>query len=256
LGVIGYVIEVGSAPGRKDLGSVTVPTREISIPGIANRIHFVRVRALTTSGAGPASNEVVVQVGSRLTCDDPPRAPTLVAHSFGNMVKLSWSTDGDEVPTGYLLDVGMLAGRADVLTAQFGADVTTVWAPAPNGTYAFRLRAVNACGASKFAPDATTNVGGTAPALPGAPVGVKLEVSGRSMLVTWSPPFTGGAVTRYVIELTNARGLAVVTIDTSNITTAFMYDDVPPGEYYVRVRAANDAGAGALSNRVSVDIDP
>jgi predicted phage tail protein len=256
LGVIGYSVEVGSAPGRKDLGSTTVATREISIPGIANRMYFVRVRALKTSGAGPPSNERVVQIGNFVTCKDPPRAPTLVAQAFGNMVKLSWSVVGGEAPTGFLLDVGTSPGQTNVLTAQFAASTTTVWAPSANGTYAFRLRAVNACGASKFAPDATVNVGGTTPALPGPPVGVKVNVSGASMLVTWSPPLTGGATTRYVIEVTDVKQLPVVTIDTRNTIRAFMYDGVPPGEYSVRVRAANVAGAGALSTRVSVVIEP
>jgi hypothetical protein len=256
LGVTGYSVEIGSAPGRKDFGSMKVSTREVSIPGIANRLYFVRVRALKTSTAGPPSHERVVQIGNSVTCGDPPRAPTLLAQAFGNMVKLSWSLGGGAAPTGYLLDVGTALGQIDVLTAQYPASTTTVWAPSTNGTYAFRLRAANVCGASSFAPDTTVTVGGTTSALPGAPVGVNAEVSGPSMLVTWSPPTTGGATTRYVIELINAKQLPVVTIDTRNITRAFMYDGIPPGEYFVRVRAANLAGAGALSNRVSVVIEP
>jgi hypothetical protein len=62
LDVIGYVIEVGSAPSRKDLGSMTVSARDIAIPGIVNRIYFVRVRAANAAGFGRASNRVTVVI--------------------------------------------------------------------------------------------------------------------------------------------------------------------------------------------------
>ena len=257
-GVTGYLVEIGSAPGRKDLGSTALRALEISIPAIASRIYFVRVRSLKSSGLGSASNEVVVQFGVTSTCTRPPGSPTLVARVASTMVQLTWTRGTGDAATGYLLDVVDLASpaRGEVMTAQFSTSSMSVWTPAPDGIYAYRLRAVNKCGASRFTPAATATVGATAATLPSAPVGLQQLVSGRSLSLDWSPPFTGDDATRYVIEVTDSRRLPVVTVETGNSSTRFTYDGVPPGEYTVRVRAGNTGGVSAPSNTVAVVIRP
>jgi len=60
-GAASYVLEAGSAPGASNLGQF--PTAS---PGLAASappgIYYVRVRALSACGSGPASNEVIVTV--------------------------------------------------------------------------------------------------------------------------------------------------------------------------------------------------
>jgi hypothetical protein len=62
-----YVIEAGSAPGLADLARFSTGTalQSVSVPDVPPGVYHVRVRAATGAGAGPASNEVVVQVTPR-----------------------------------------------------------------------------------------------------------------------------------------------------------------------------------------------
>jgi hypothetical protein len=57
----GYLIEAGSAPGLSDLAQVHVSTLTQFSTAAPAGVYYVRVRAVNDSGAGPASNEVVVQ---------------------------------------------------------------------------------------------------------------------------------------------------------------------------------------------------
>ena len=58
-----HVIEVGSASGLTDLGTITTgaaPT--LAVPSAPPGRYYVRVRAVNATGAGAASNEVIVDV--------------------------------------------------------------------------------------------------------------------------------------------------------------------------------------------------
>jgi predicted phage tail protein len=57
-----YSIEVGSAPGRSDLGVLQVGNvTQVSAPAPPPGIYYVRVRAINGRGAGQPSNEVIVR---------------------------------------------------------------------------------------------------------------------------------------------------------------------------------------------------
>ena len=133
---------------------------------------------------------------------------------------------------------------------------TALTAPAANGTYYLRIAAVNACGASATAPEATVTIGGPGPSVPGAPRDLTQHVAGRAATLSWLSPSTGGEATRYVIEATDSQGNVVVRHDTGNASTTFAHGDVPPGHYIVSVRAVNAGGAGASSNSVTVVVSP
>jgi predicted phage tail protein len=251
----GYVIEAGTGPGRADLGSIPVDGLEFTSPSIPNGTYFLRVRARNTTGGGSPSIEVGVQIGNSTPCTTPPGTPQLVVGAVGTLVQLSWSAGTGEAPSGYVLDVGSTPGRRDIATMQFGTETLSFSAAAANGTYALRMSAVNACGSSQ-GRDETLAVGGPAPTLPTAPVGLNRYVTGREVRLTWSPPMSGSDATRYLIEATDTQGNPIVTLDTANLSTAFVHGDVPPGTYVVRVRAANAAGAGTPSNAVTVVVTP
>jgi hypothetical protein len=59
----GYLLEAGSAPGMSDLATLATGSTATAFSATAQPgRYYVRVRALTTGGPGPASNEVVVDV--------------------------------------------------------------------------------------------------------------------------------------------------------------------------------------------------
>jgi predicted phage tail protein len=253
-GVNAYVIEAGTGPGRSDLASLTTSARTFTSPPVPNGTYFVRIRALRITGPGSASNEVILQVGTDTPCQQAPGLPTFDASALGTLVQLTWAQGSGDAPTGYVVDVGSTPGLRDIATLQFDAQTTSFTAPAPNGTYAFRVTAVNACGASQWAAESTVTIGGLLPSLPGAPVGLTQTVVGRSVTLNWSPPVSGGDAARFVVEASDTQGNVLVTLDTGNLSTSFIHGDVPPGEYVVRIKAANAAGIGPSSNAVTVTV--
>lgn len=60
----GYLLEVGSAPGRTDLYRIALPVNGLVAPGVPYGLYFVRVRAVNGAGLGPPSHELVAHIGS------------------------------------------------------------------------------------------------------------------------------------------------------------------------------------------------
>jgi hypothetical protein len=89
--------------------------------------------------------------------------------------------------------------------------------------------------------------------VPPAPGGLTRVVAGSSATLTWDASTRPAAVTRYVLEVGSAPGLNNVFsgLDVGP-QTSFAASGVPPGTYYVRVRAGNYSGLSAASNEVVV----
>lgn len=94
----------------------------------------------------------------------------------------------------------------------------------------------------------------SAPAVaPGAPGTLTATVSGTTVTLVWSAPISGDPVVSYVIEAGIGPGLSnLANLTTNSATTTYSTSGVPNGTYYVRVRAQNSAGPGAVSNEVTV----
>lgn len=88
--------------------------------------------------------------------------------------------------------------------------------------------------------------------IPGAPSTPMVRVAnGSSFTMRWTPGPLGGTPTSYLVEASTVPGGANI----GSLPTAgpfFSYAGVPPGRYYLRVRAVNAAGVSAPSGEIGV----
>jgi hypothetical protein len=134
-----FLIEVGSAPGLKNLGwqrtTNSDPTFSAATPPAGT--YYLRVKAENAIGMSVASNEAVLVVGM----PGPPSA--LAGSASGSSITLTWKapTAGLAV-TAYVVEVGLAPGRTDGSATVSGAALTFT-GPAGVGTYYIRVRAVS-----------------------------------------------------------------------------------------------------------------
>lgn len=88
---------------------------------------------------------------------------------------------------------------------------------------------------------------------PPAPVALAAQVSGSSVQLTWAPGPTNATTLRHQLQVGSAPGQSDIYSGLElGPDTSFAASGVPPGRYYVRVRAGNHTGFGAASNEVLV----
>jgi predicted phage tail protein len=124
----------------------------------------------------------------------------------------------------------------------------------PDGLYYIRVRGVNSNGAGLPSNEVRLNVNRPEP--PNPPLNLTSQVTGNTVTLSWQAPTVtaNNPATSYIIEAGTGPGLAnIVTVPLGNVTT-FGTSGVPPGRYFVRVRAANAGGAGDPSNEVVVTV--
>jgi predicted nicotinamide N-methyase len=94
--------------------------------------------------------------------------------------------------------------------------------------------------------------------VPSAPSGLSFMRAGSTVTLSWLAPTGGGGVpTSYILEAGSAPGLSdIATVSTGAAATAITATAVPNGTYYVRVRAANAAGASGPANEVTIVVAP
>ena len=90
---------------------------------------------------------------------------------------------------------------------------------------------------------------------PAAPARLAATVQGSSVTLTWAEGLPVTQSLRYVLEVGSAPGLNDIFSGLDvGLQTSFGASNVPPGTYYVRVRAGNYSGLGAPSNEVEVQV--
>ena len=83
------------------------------------------------------------------------------------------------------------------------------------------------------------------------PLSLSAAVNGNVVVLSWSPPASGGPVITYVIDVGTAPGVTnLLSFNTGNALTSLTVPGVPNGTYYVRVRAVDGSGASLPSNEV------
>ena len=72
--------------------------------------------------------------------------------------------------------------------------------------------------------------------------------------MSFGQPVASTAVTGYGLEAGSPAGLADVLTTDLGPTPSFAASGVPPGRYYVRMRALNGNGASTPSNEIVVNV--
>ncbi len=140
----GYQLFAGTAPGRSDIGTASVPGTTLVVPGVPPGIYYIRVVARNSSGASAPTSDYMVNAGVTA-----PAAPVNVMGSTGpgGHVLITWRPPASgSTPTGYRVLAGYTPGATQF---QFPVNGTSLaGAGVPPGRYYVRIVAVNAVGVS------------------------------------------------------------------------------------------------------------
>ena len=120
----------------------------------------------------------------------------------------------------------------------------------PHGVYYARVKAQNSVGTSADSAEVAFTIGTTRP--PRQPGALTGSLQNGVATLSWSVPAheDGASPSGYLIEAGSGPGLAnLASVPVGNVTS-FQAGSVPPGVYYVRVRAMNDMGLGDPSNEI------
>ena len=133
-------------------------------------------------------------------------------------------------------------------------ETSIAFAGVTNATFYVRLRAVTSGGVSAASNEVTVVVcaiGCNVP--PGTVTQLAFQLTGRNVMLTWRAPTTGSAPSGYLIEAGTQSGLTNVEQFPTGSTAALVtVVNVPPGSYFVRVRAMVGATLGPASNEVMI----
>jgi predicted phage tail protein len=157
--------------------------------------------------------------------------------------------------TTVVADVGTSSGASNLaVAAALGKYGPYVVPNAPAGTYYMRLRAVSAAGSSVASNEVFVTVGGGGGGgtggAPPPPTGLRATVNaGRVVTLVWYVNENGADTGGYTLEVGSQSGLSdygAVRVQTQGMSAG----PVPPGVYYLRVRAWNDRGTSPPGSEV------
>ncbi len=192
-----------------------------------------------------------------------PRPPANLTMSLdGALATLRWEPGaGDLKPlmvpapaggtaaTTHIVLARTTPGGAPVAQVDTGSANTSFSMAAPAGTFYVRVQARNAFGTS--APSAEIRVD-VQPQPPEPPAATVASVQGRIARIEWQAMPRGWPATGYVLDAGTAPGLT--NVGSLLVSGTSFQATVPPGRYYVRVRAVNAIGASAPGDEVIVDV--
>ena len=92
---------------------------------------------------------------------------------------------------------------------------------------------------------------------PQTPTGLTASAMLDTVTMSWTPATSGGPAQNYEIQASYGDGQPpIATLTTPNATPSLTVGAVPPGSYFVRVRARNVLGTSAYSQGTTVVVGP
>ena len=250
-----YLVDYGLAPGHSMGSPISVGlNRELIVNDVPPGRFFIRIRASNEYGLSAPSNEVELAVGN--TGVPPARPQRLTASVSGDNVRLSWSpSDGDDETEGYQVEAGLSPGARDAATVDVGQSLVFQVAQVPPGRFYVRVRGRNRFGVSEPTDDVLVVVGSLGEPPP-RPLNLRVNAVGAAATFSWSRPEGASGAVQYRLDAGTAPGLSDIAMVDLGDVTAFRVEGVPPGVFYVRVRAVNQFGSSPPSNEVTLRHSP
>ncbi|HUE88035.1 MAG TPA: hypothetical protein VMO26_18325 [Vicinamibacterales bacterium] len=82
---------------------------------------------------------------------------------------------------------------------------------------------------------------------------MKASITNRQVTLTWELAMQSPAATSYAVDVAlQPGGEVIATLATPADATPFSLSNVPPGNYYVRVRGVNAVGSSGPSGELHV----
>lgn len=202
---------------------------------------YYRVQAYNTGGASPWS-----AVQSATVIPDPPALNPIATTAEPDAYTLSWSAAVGA--TAYRLEEAADAAFTAPVTRYLGVLTNYPVTGQPGGTWYYRVRAVNAAGASP--PSNTRSFTVTVPTIP-APTLQPIVDPDHDTIYTaqWTavPTATG-----YLLEMSGSPYFVGATLYYSGALTQVTVTDHLAGTRYYRVRAQTGVGKSPWSNSQSI----
>ena len=228
-----------------------------------NPMHWSKPIALTSGVADLPDTPVlgVVSWHAELAPVAPRPPINLTSTVAGATVTVTWNAGtGDLVPfapappggtaaMSHTVLASLTPGGPPVASIPTASPDTTWSVDAPPGQYWLRVVAQNQFGVSAPSNEVRVLV---SPAAPPRPTATRAVVTGGVVHIDWQPPVGGWPATSYLLDAGTAPGLT--NLGTLPVNGTSFDAPVPPGRYYVRIRAVNAYGASGPGDEVVIDV--
>ena len=213
----------------------------------------VLLAAESTKTAATADRTVTIRVRD-VTVQPPvllPGAPTaLVLEATDTTITATWeisSDTGGESPIRY--DVRIDGGA----WIDAGLDLTHTFEElSPETQYTVEVAQVNSVGRSTIPASHTTTTDAAPIYVPGAPTGLKVELTPTTAVLKWAAATEGGEADEYEVNVAEGASPGSTWIATGSTGTRFFVKRLKRGtQYTFGVRGRNSEGAGDASNPVT-----
>ncbi len=229
----GFVVEGGVQAGQALVSlAVAASARTLVVP-IGPGLYYARIYAVR-AGVRSAPSEELTFTGGQLVTPAAPR--NLLGLTSGSSVALSWTSALEGGPISAVrLDVTGSLATSVLLPAGETFTVSGV----PPGTYRATVSAINAAGSSAPSNPVLLFVPETCNA-PNPPENLQVTATGRTIRITWAPPASGAAVSRYDLIVQGSR------VETIPLTTREVTAEAS-GSFTIRVMTVNPCGTSAAT---------
>ena len=230
-----YVLEGGVTAGSTMAVVPTGSTAPIFTITAPNGSFYVRMKSSRAGAMSLPSNEVRLHINAALK----PNAPTNVQGAVkGSALWLAWRnsfTGG--TPQSLMLDVTGAATVSLPIPLSESFSLPGI----PTGTFTFRLRAMNAAGASSQSSSVTLTAPSTTCALPRVPTNFQVTKTGNVISATWDTPSGGTPAAGYRLNVSGSY------VGSFPIAGRGFASGAPGGTYNFSVQAVNACGAGPVT---------